>query len=422
MPTPVDNDEITLSFARGINNTARETALPDGAIRSAINLDIVSGVPSVREGRTLIYPSTSSHSLWSHPLLDFGVFVEGTNLRRLHSTLQVDTLHSGVQPRAMHYEMVAGRAYYSNGLDTGIIDPLGNVMPWGIECPNNSYGVQAVSGGGLHAGEYRVALTFLRGQEEGGALAPQTIVLTEGEGIQLSSLPAPTDSTVTALRVYLSNADDPRCFHVRDVALGMSSVTLGMGPHGRLCDTLFLTPMPPGYFLKLKLGRIFHAYGRFLRWSEALRYGLYDPVHNYLPFPSTLTGIGSPENNRLQLYIGTQDKTYLLDGMDMRDAKIAALIHTGIVPGSLVHLDPSDIQHDNVNVRCPVWLGTNGNIYCGTESGATVLNQTAAAMIYQKAAATFYQVEGQWRYLVAGRGGRKADLALTDKVVARVVS
>lgn len=421
MATPLDDNEVPLSFGKGINNTAKETALGEGVARAMVNLDLVSGIPQVREGRSLILPATGCHSMWSNELVDYGLFVQDDTLNRLHSTNLVEALRDGLQLREMSYAAVAGQVYFSNGMDTGLIDRAGLPQPWGVECPEAIFTATGVDGGGLAAGTYRVALSFMAGTEEGGAV-PLEVVIGDGQGIALASLPAPMASNVTALRVYLSPANDPRLFHVRDVAIGMTNVTLNASGHGRECDTLYLQPAPPGRHLLLKNGRIFSASGRLLRWTQPQRYGLYNPTTDYQVMRDRITAIGAPLDKQLSLFVGTVSKTYLLQGSDVGDMGVAQLIHTPIVPGSLIHMDPDDHNVEGVPYRCPVWLGGNGHFYIGTPSGAQVLNGTAGATVYQKAAAAFFQDEGGWRYIVAGKGGRKASIAVTDKVVARVVA
>ncbi|MES2347031.1 MAG: hypothetical protein V4641_05605 [Pseudomonadota bacterium] len=415
------DDEITLDFKGGVNNLAEQTAMPSGTARAIINLDLVSGVPSLREGRQLRYPSASTYSLWSHPMLTFGLFMEADALKLLHESMQVDVLRSGLQTRDRHYAFVNNRVYHSNGVDTGIVTQDGVLRPWGVECPADTYTLTASAGGGLPGGEYRVALTFLRGNEEGGAFEPQTVVLIEGHGITVGALPAPVDTSITALRVYASSADDPRLFHVRDVAIGMPSVSIGAGGRGRRLDTVGLLPAPPGQYLLAKNSRLFSGSGRLLRWTESLRYGLTDPVNNVMPMPEDITGLGAPSDEALTLYVGGVNKTFLLQGTDMADVKLRSVMHTGIVPGSLLHIDPEDLNLQGVTDRCPVWLGSDGLFYVGTSTSRIPLNQGVAATIYQKAAAAFVEIEGRQRLIVAGRGGRKADLAIKDRAVARVV-
>lgn len=419
---PQDENEIPLTFTLGINNVAKESKLPDGAVRSMINLDLVGDVPTMREGRNLVYPGTGMHSLWSHPLIQFGLFVEGTDLKTIHESMDTAVIKSGLSPRERSYEFFANRVYHSNGVDTGIVNQAGVASPWGVESPKDTYTLAPAAGGGLPAGEYRVALTFLAGGEESGAYQPQFVVLSEGDGIVIDQLPAPIDTGVTALRVYVSPANDPRLFFVRDVAIGMSTVTIGAGGRGDLLDTLGMVPMPPGRYLLGKNSRIYSASGRLLRWTESLRYGLHDPVNNYMPVPETITGIGSPFDGNFSLYIGGTSKTILLQGTDISDAKVASVMHIGMVPGSLIHLDADALGIDGITMRCPVWMGTNGMFYVGTSQSAMLLNKGVAGNIYQQAAAAYFEQEGLQRFVVAGRGGRKADLAIRDRAVARVES
>lgn len=418
MPAP---PTIQLRFPAGINNRAPETKLPNGTARGMVNLDISDGVLALRHGRTLLYPDVGIHSLWSHDGLDFALYVQNDTLYYLGEAGERTVLREGLQPREMSYTHVNGRVYYSNGVDTGCVTAMGTTQSWGVETPRDVYQATAATGGGLPAGEYQVSLTFVAGKEESAAPPSQLVTVDDNGSIVLTGLPSAASPDVTALRVYVSNANDPRLFHARDVALGMPSVTLVAGSRGRALDTQFLLPAPPGRFLLAKNGRIFSASGRLLRWTESLRYGLYDPANNYLVAAKPITALTSPDGPGLTLYIGTATKTYVFQGDDIADARLVSAAHTGIAQGSVVMAPHEMLGLEGITYACPVWIGTNGLFYVGTRDGILPLNKGAAATVYGKTAAMLMEHDGSLRYIAAGAGGKTSGLAVSDRVVARVV-
>lgn len=416
-----EKELVGLSLAKGVANRTSEADTPPGAARAIINLDVLGSSLIVRRGRQTVYPGAGIHSLWSAPGLDFGLFVQDDTLYYFGESGEVAALRSGLHLRDVDYAFVGGNIYYSNGVETGCVTAGGVHRPWGVATPDDSYTAAFTTDGGMDAGEYYVSLTYMAGREESGASLARAVQVPQNGGITLSQLPTNAPANATALRVYVSPANDPRLFHARDVALGMDGVAINAGPRGKLLDTSFLVPAPPGRFVMAMNGRIFSASGRYLRWTEALRYGLYDPANNYLTAPRAITALAAPERPGFVLFVGTSEKTYVYQGDDIASATMVTAKHVGIIPGSvaMVRHDALDIQ--GVTYDCPVWLGTNGVPYVGTEVGVLPLSKTAVSKVYGKVASAFFDMDGAARYIAAGTGGKQSSLAVKDRLVARVV-
>lgn len=405
---------------RGIDNRSMEADVRPGYARDVVNLDIQGNQLATRNGRTKWIDGTAVHSLWSHEMLEYALYMDGGTLNMLDPSGMIEPVRTDLQPRDMYYAWVAGKVYYSNGVDTGVINQFGVSRPWGIPTPPQTFSASQVAAGDMYGGDYAITMTWFIDGEESGAPEPIYITLPpEGGGIVLANIPQ--YSLAQSARIYMSAPGDSRLFHYRDIPPGMTSVQLTMQNRGRLLDTLLLDPMGAGAHLKVKNGRIFSASGKLLRWTEPLRYGLTSRARNYLKCPDPITGIASPDTEGLHMFIGTAKKTYVFSGADIDSAAMVAAMHTGIISGSVVQVPGDALGLEGILYPVPVWVGTNGLFYAGTTAGIIPLNKKAVTSVYGKVAATFMDRDSSRRYVAAGVGGKTSGLAITDKMVARVV-
>lgn len=410
---------VPLSFAKGIDNRSMEADLRPGFFRDVVNLDIQGSDVAQRAGRTKWISGTDVHSLWGNDLIDFGLYVDGTTLNLLDPTGIVEPLVNGLQKRDMYYAYVAGRVYYSNGIDTGSITQNGVVRPWGIPTPTQTFDVAVTATGGMDPGTYMVTMTWFQDGEESGAPEPLVIEVPAGGGIALTNIPQYTNAQ--SARVYVSAPGDTRLFHNRDLPNGMTSVNIAAGNRGRPLDTLLHMPMGGCTRLHAAKGRIFAASGKLLRWTQPLRYGLTNRSTDYIKAPDAITAIGSPDVDSFVMYVGTAKKTYRLSGDDVNSVSLTAAAHVGVIPGSMVQVPGDALGLEGILYNMPVWLGTNGLFYAGSTSGIIPLNKKAVTNVYGKVAATYMERDSSRRYVAAGANGKTSGLAITDKMVARVV-
>jgi hypothetical protein len=413
---------IPLQFRSGIDNRSMEADLRPGFARDIVNLDVQNNDLATRAGRTKWLDGAAVHSLWSNDLLDYALYVDGDTLYKLDPSGITDPVITGLQRRDMHYVLIGGKVYFSNGIDTGTVNQWGVYRPWGVETPSPSFAVAATASGGMDPGTYQVTMTYFLDGEESGAPEPIFVEVGAGGGIAITSVPQPRGVvTPDSIRVYVSAPGDSRLFHNRDLPIGMTSVNITAANRGRPLDTLLLDPMGAGVHLRAKNGRIFSAAGKLLRWTEPLRHGLTNRSRCYYKLPDSITGIASPDTAGLQLYVGTAKKTYVFAGDDIDKASFVAAMHTGIIPGSIVQVPADALGIDGVIYPVPVWIGTNGLFYAGSNAGIIPLNKKAVTNVYGKVAATFMDRDSSRRYVAAGIGGKTSGLAITDRMVARVV-
>src|SRR5574337_156893 len=121
------------------------------------------------------------------------------------------------------------------------------------------------------------------------------------------------------------------------------------------------------------------------------------------------------------LYVGTRKKTYVLRGESIDSCTLKAANAAGVVPGSMTMIPAEALALDGVLVPTPVWVGTDGVPYAGTESGVIPLSAHFAYPVYARAAAIHVERGGLSRYIVAGQGGRTSALAMSDYAEAEVI-
>lgn len=419
----VADGRVQLSFAEGVDNRSHATQLASGFVRRAENVDIdPHGVGKSRDGYELWVNLPGAHSLWDHPLLTFALVADATTVYRLDDDGALTALATGLNGNPISYAVIAQRVHWSNSVQTGRLDMNGTTSPWGIETPLPSFGVAAVSNGGLFAGSYGVTMTFSSAsREEGGAPETVFVDVPEGGGIQITNVPTSSDSSATEARVYVSEANGAELFHAGSAVPGVGQFLIGAGQRTRVLETQFCEPFPAASNLLGKAGRLLGSIRRRLVWSQAMYYGLWRPTENSQLFPDEITMICAPDSPQFMVYVGTRKRVYLLQGDSIDSMSTTVACAAGVQPGSMV-MAPAEVLHMNgVLTSIPLWAGTDGVPYAGTLAGVVPLTDKFVYPIHEHAAAAFVQKGGLSRYIVSGRGGRTSDLAMSDAIGFEVI-
>jgi hypothetical protein len=248
-----------------------------------------------------------------------------------------------------------------------------NVRLLGIEDPGQAAVVTASLGvGGLTAGRYAIAVTFLRGNEESGASPISFIELSEGDGLNIT-LPQPVATDITAIRVYRTQANSDVLYRCTDAPV-TTSITIGSGPLGRQCDTLNMRQLPGGQIVRYWRGRVLVARGRNLLFSEPMRYGIWTPTENFVQFPHTIRVMEPVEGG---VFVGTQDGVVFLSG---ETPEAWTQRRTGGKPpvdGTGIRISASQLggERDYGGAYVAMWLAQNGFVI-GTTDGSLVEPQS----------------------------------------------
>lgn len=431
------NELLPLSgFPGGINNRAPEEAVPAGALRAARNVDLDdAGKLRRRPGATEVYGVPGLHSLWAHDRVQWLLGVDPTSgiigfdvyedREALGPTLQRPDL-------PMSWDYAAGRVFASNGVDALELREDGTTQGWATEAPGGQPLASVLaSAGGLDAGIYQVAVTFIDVDgRESGATLPVEVELQAGQGIQLTNFPVSTDPRTALVRVYCSAPNGETLFAAQDLPVGLPSFLLGAHTPGAQLDKLFLSTMPPCTIVRAGHGRLWGARGPLLLWSEALMYGLTRGATNYARHDGDVTMIemvGQGESSGL--YVSTAagagkraGRTYYLTSPDPANWQRVVAHHEGAVPGSATQLPARELGFE-VPGLVPVWLTGGGQLVAGLPGGQVVelhaANYVAPAGV-EHASLALREVGGMRHLIATLRGGQASGLTAVDQAEAEV--
>jgi hypothetical protein len=145
-------------------------------------------------------------------------------------------------------------------------------------------------------------------------------------------------------------------------------------PAGAACTTRHFVRMIGGKYLRYWRGRILVARGRNLYMSEPMRYGLHDPRHSFVQFPSFVTFIQPVLGG---IFVGQRDGVVFLRGTMPAELEV---VHTGAavpVPGSSTEIAGEDMTGEfaQQGLKYAVWLGARGYTV-GTPNGDVVEPQS----------------------------------------------
>lgn len=425
-------------WALGIENLNREADLTPassrtrdgksrGQLRVAENVDIDdSGKISRRRPYLLHTALPDLHSLAAHPTypLMLGVYNGyvvswDTSMTRTN----VYALTYGTKP--MSVDFVGGYAYYTNGFECGRVDSDGARTAWAVPAPLGQPILAATAAGGLAAGNYQVAITYLdiTGRESGSTLAEE-VTLIEGQGLALSAIPQPPSGQgVVAVRLYVSQRDGATLYFYRDLAVGMTTASIGVHTPGKALETQFLEPLPPGEIVRFWNGRQLVASGPVLYWSEALMYGQGRLQANYVRFNAPITMVAPVgQGAEAGLFVAAGERTYYLSGADPKAWRRQIVDPHGAVPGSQLEVDGLVLGMDNGgNVQ--YWLSTEGQFMVGTPGGqvqALHKDRFVAPVNVERATTVLREVGGLRHMLTVLRGGNTSAFAVTDTADAEI--
>ena len=346
----------------GIDVVSDDSALPAGALRDALNVDID------RDGVIYSAPIPRSVVAGSYDSLyatdDVVLASERGAVSKIDPTNGETTalFQMNSEDRVTFCNMMDGivvmnrttLAFYRNGS----IAALGMDKPaQPILSPSDS--------GGLYEGRYAVGITTFNDQGEESALSELAFVdVPAGGGITVN-LPA---TNQPFFGIYRTNHNgDMVYFALR--APAMSQYQLGSGTLGRATDSQFMTRMVSGKIARAWNGRLLVAKGKLLIFSEPLRYGITSPRHNFVQFTRRITMLEPVDGG---VFVGTRDGVYFLAGSTPKEW---ALKNTGgkiPIPMASTGISTGELNPEmtaNVgNGQGAVWLAENGFVV-GLPSG-----------------------------------------------------
>lgn len=395
----------------GENNIRDATELEVSQLRRCVNFDVLdNGDIHRRSGKTKIHNGTVvPRTMFSNGKRV--LFVESGNLwelnRNIDNTWSPMLVRIGVGNHPMTYLDVNGDIFWSNQVQTGIIDTEGRDLPWGIKAPSDQPTViPADSGGDLVAGNYQVAITFLsdEGQESGSTLAK--VVSTSGNAgsILITDIPTPVDGS--SIQVYCSAVNGEILYRIGRIKPGAPSfrITSASNNLGMQLQTQFCDKPPAGDVLEYHNGRIYIGDENVVWFTDALRYGSVRFASNFMMFPERVTLMKAVADG---IFI-CADKTYWVSGVDTSEFQQLVVLPYGAVYGTGINLPESD------NVA---WFSEDGLIIAGLEAQVTtVQDDRSAVSTFENGAMLFRKTKGLRQFLATLGSGVQSDFLAPDYV------
>jgi hypothetical protein len=351
----------------GYSKRARETDLPEGAMREVSNITIdEQGKPRRRRGYTRIIEMYEAHSLWSNGHVMVAA-VNGDICLLDPKSRQAEVIYPAGGSSPLSYAEVNEWLYFTSFNTRGrlnLTDPTILDSSWGCDTPEGTPQISLV-GGGLVEGQYEVTITYVSwAGEESGAPAPHAVTIVEpGKGILLSNIPQGQGDTIN---IYCTTPNGTALLKQASIPMGTTEYAITNIKRGRECTTLFLEPLPPGAIVRYYRGRMFVAEWNTVWFSEPLHYNLHHPDNGYLPpFSAPVTMIEVVEDG---MYIGA-GKTYFVRGSGPDDFQISLVDDGKPIRGSSMVVNAPHVVPDYIGYVA-FWYTENGPVI-GVNGGMT---------------------------------------------------
>ena len=411
----------------GLNNRDKEPLPIGNVLREAVDVDVTKlGKIQSRPGYTVpLVACTLGHSLWAdhEGLFPFALYADEDELHALNPDLTTELLRGNLSRGLdVSYTRINDSVFWSNDAESGMVDAMGEAMPWACEQPSGQPALVAVDGA-LGKGQVQVAITFAdaRGRESGATLAA-AIDLGPGQGVQLIGIPQPNDQAQTPqIRIYVTGGDDRALYHAKNIPAGTTTTTVLTVPEGRLLATQFLRPMPPGHIVRYWNGRQLVARGRYVLWSPALRYGLTHIGHMHVGLRNRLTLMEPVEGDGSGVFVSDGSRVLFMAGADPAAWAPKPVSAYGARPGSAMRT-PASAWGIESKQWVPAWLGTDGLFTVGLPGGTVVTFNQAdfVAGVGDRAASLFREADGLMQFITTQRGLARPRLGVVDEAIARV--
>jgi len=368
----------------GMNNVVADDGLQKGGdapktyVRDAVNIDITdTGRVKLRQGS-----KQASHlkfqNIWQSPLhRDVFATLGGQLVKLDPQTWQYEVL-ADLGSTQLNYEVINNLVYIATGV--GLWTYNGNTLqPLTIETPSIPMITMQNYGGSLKSGTYSVAIAWLRGEQESSLsqIASDRIESISNSNlddqafasIQIN-LPYCFDSSITHVRIYVTDRNGGELLHHSDHPISTSSITLSSLDLGMAARFKGLSPMPTGRYMKYWQGRLLTADKNVLRFSEPMAYHLHDERFGFIVMPQRITFVLPVDGG---IWVGQVTHVVFLTGNNPSEMTFHPKTSHAPVPDSVIEIDNNDIGSDisQGGNTTALWLAENGYIL-GTSSGQII--------------------------------------------------
>lgn len=365
----------------GMNNVADDDALQQGGdapklfVKDAVNVDFTdSGKVQLRRGSTLVTTSNFKN-LWQSPLHhDVFATLERQIVKVDPVTWGYEVLLSDIDTSIVCYEVVNNLVLISTANDVYSFN--GSMLsPFTIDTPASPLAVANVEGGTLGAGDYIVAISYLRnGVESGLSENIQVSIQLDQTALTGSislTLPLCLDASISHVAVYMTTRNGGELRKFGTFRISTTQVLIDQCEKlGRAVQFTQLSPMPSGKFMKYWQGRLLVADKNIIRFSQALAYHLYDERHDFVMLPQRITFLVPVDSG---IWVGQVDHVVFLSGTQPSELALIKKTAHAPIPLSAIEVDADTVGSDisQGGGKTALWLAENGYVL-GTSAGQVV--------------------------------------------------
>ncbi len=301
---------------------------------------------------TTYSPGGTIHSAWADKQLF--IFQEDTSLLRFRSASDVVTLDTGLTAggKISAYRLQNNHVYWSNGTETGVVEPGGNARSLGINPPARISAV--VGSGGLGEGRYLYTFTFVESDgRESGAPLSKLIELPENSGLSF------TFSAGLARNFYISETNGEELYLAGSTlpSATVFSYTARSPLTSIALDRMNMGPPAPWDDIDWFRAALLWAVGDRVEWSQPYDYELRDFAKGYMLFGEKVHVVAGLQGG---FYVGTENAHWWYSGADMQNLDMVQVADYGAVPGTKVHIAGGVVGTGESTERIPLWATKKG--------------------------------------------------------------
>ena len=340
-------------------------------VREAVNVNVSeAGKVSLRNGSRHV-TGTKYESLWQSPLHKDVFGVLGGDLVKVNTA---DWSHEviGRVGRNVRYCLLNNKVCISSTFGLMLFDGV-QLRPLTIETPPVPKAITGTQGA-LKVGKYTIGISWV-GDVESAASESTTVEITGtvdsfdtyASGSIVVELPTVYDTSVKAVRVYVSSRDGTQLMQYGEYDSATTTVEItNVETVTAPMKFSHMTPMPAGDYLRLWKGRLIVASRNIIRFSEPLAYHIHDARYGYVAMPQRVTFIEPVEGG---VWVGQGTHVVFLRGTSPSEFAFELGSNIAPVPNSSILVE-SDVTNDASQGGrwCAMWLSERGYMI-GTAEG-----------------------------------------------------
>lgn len=250
------------------------------------------------------------------------------------------------------YRLQNNNVFWSNGFETGVVEPDGNERRLGLTPPGRDTGSTIT--GNLGGGRYSYTWSFVAADgRESGAPLPTTVELPANSGLSFSF------SAGLARNLWITECDGEVLYLAATVAAGETTLDYrAASPYTSIpLDVLLKVPPSPWRDIDWYRASLIFAVEDRIEWTEPFNYELRDEAKGYMLFGERVNLVAGLQGG---FYVGTETAHWWLEGNDMGSLALTQVADYGAINGTKVHINGAVVGTGESTERIPLWATERG--------------------------------------------------------------